>query len=400
MRKGKRGRCRVMLFERYVPPRVWMRVRPDAVTVWDNEDVRRRLSWYYRVMVDEVPAKFLLTRAVEVPENPSKLDYETLWDLHRELEKQFMSLWSEALRGRLDLEKFMREHGNDIKRGDRYSFLDVKIEIAKRIVRSCVFCERRCKIDRTKGVGACRLDARAYVHSWFHHLGEEAPLVPSGTIFYGGCNFRCVYCQNYDISQLYPRQGVPVTPRQLALIQKELRLYGARNINHVGGEPTPNIHVILESLRYLDVNVPQLWNSNMYLTVEAMNLIKHVIDIWLPDFKYGNNRCATRLSAAPKYFETVTRNLREAVKHGDMIIRHLVLPGHLECCTKPVLEWIASNLPLEKVLVNIMDQYRPEFMVVKYPRRWPELTRRLSRREIEEAYALASKLGIVYEPVS
>jgi len=125
-----------------------------------------------------------------------------------------------------------------------------------------------------------------------------------------------------------------------------------------------------------------------------------IIDIWLPDFKYGNNKCAIRLSSAPKYFEIVTRNLKMAIEHGDMIIRHLVLPNHLECCTKPILKWIAENLPTDKVLVNIMAQYRPEYLVAKYPSRWADIARRPTHKEMLEAYTLAKNLGIVFEPVS
>lgn len=255
-------------------------------------------------------------------------------------------------------------------------------------------------IDRSKRIGACRLDDKVYVHSWFHHLGEEAPLVPSGTIFYGGCNFSCVYCQNYDISQVMPRYGEATDARRLAWIQHMLRIHGARNINHVGGEPTPNLPIILESLLHLNVNVPHIWNSNMYMTVEAMDILVDVIDLWLPDFKYGNNRCAMRLSAIPRYFEVVTRNLRIAAESGDMIIRHLVLPGHVECCSIKVLEWIAANLPLDRILVNIMDQYRPEHLVAKYPKRWPELARPVYREEVDRVCAYAKRLSIIYEPVS
>ncbi|HIC98084.1 MAG TPA: radical SAM protein [Pyrodictiaceae archaeon] len=292
-------------FYPYVPPSVWMRVRPDAVTVWDDEDVKRRLDWYYRVMNDKAPAKFLIAKIVDAGENPAKLDLDGLWDLHHRLSSEHRRLWKEAIRGELELKEVLN-------RGSRpdYNFLHVKVEIAKRVLRSCRFCERKCSVNRYKHIGGCFLDWKTYVHSWFHHLGEEAPLVPSGTIFYGGCNFRCVYCQNYDISQVTPRSGSPISARQLAQIQYELRVHGARNINHVGGDPTPNIHTILESLLYLEVNVPQLWNSNMYLSLEGIELIKDIIDIWLPDFKYGNNKCATRLSAAPKYFETVARNLK------------------------------------------------------------------------------------------
>ncbi len=376
-------------------PRDWALVRPDAITVWDNEEVKRRLSWYYRVMRDEAPAKFLLAQRLDAGEEPAKLDFEGLWCLHDELASYFQRLFERVRRGKEDGWRLLRELGQP-----KYSFLHVKVEIAKRMLKSCTFCERRCQVNRWEKPGACQVDARTYVHSWFHHLGEEAPLVPSGTIFYGGCNFKCVYCQNYDISQVEPRSGVVVDARKLAAIQRELRRTGARNINHVGGDPTPNLHTILESLVYLDVNVPQLWNSNMYMSLESMKLLVDVMDIWLPDFKYGNNKCAERLSGVPRYVDVVLRNLEIAVKHGDMIIRHLVLPGHIECCTKPVLDMIASKLPKDQLLVNIMDQYYPTHLVPRYPKKWPELTRRLSYREISEAYEYARKLGILFEPVS
>ncbi len=217
-------------------------------------------------------------------------------------------------------------------------------------------------------------------------------------VFFAGNGILIHNCQNYDISQLYPRDGVKVTPKELAEIQKKLRLTGARNINHVGGEPTPHIPFIIESLKYLDVNVPQLWNSNMYLSLESMKLIKDLIDIWLPDFKYGNNECAFRYSKIRRYWEVVTRNLKIAYENGDMIIRHLVLPNHIECCTRKILEWIAKNTP--KALVNIMDQYRPEHIVASHPEKYPEIARRLKREEIEKAYSIAEELGLVYKPVS
>ena len=386
-----------MIFDRFAPYFIWSRIRPDAITVWENYEVRRRLDWYYRVMIDEAPAKFLIAQRIECPPDESKrlerMSLENLWQIHDSMAREQFSRWRDAVKGNVTLEEVLRE------KKPACNYIDVKTEILNRIIRRCTLCERRCGIDRTKQIGVCRLDEKTYVHSWFHHLGEEAPLVPSGTIFYGGCNFRCVFCQNYDISQEQPRLGTVVTPRELALMQKELRIHGARNINHVGGEPTPSMHTIVASFNFLDVNVPQLWNSNMYLSVEAMKIIVDLIDIWLPDFKYGNNRCAMRLSAVPRYFETVTRNLLIASKNGDMIIRHLVLPGHVECCTKPVLKWIASNLDREKILVNIMDQYRPEYMVLKYPRQWSSLRRRIRREEIVEAYSYAEKLGLLFEPV-
>ncbi|HDJ83497.1 MAG TPA: radical SAM protein [Desulfurococcaceae archaeon] len=373
------------------PSWYWRLVRPDAISVWDNEEVRRRLKWYYEVMVDVKPAKFMIAKRIEVPEDPSKLDLEGLWSLHEEYSKRF---WEVFTRIRDDKLRF-----EELPLPDKWNLLHVKARIAWETIKSCRFCERKCGFNRYERPGACQVDYRVYVHSWFHHLGEESPLVPSGTIFYGGCNFRCIFCQNYDISQVSPKEGVIVDARRLALIQKELRESGARNINHVGGDPTPDLHVILESLLYLNVNVPQLWNSNMYLTVESMKLLRDVIDIWLPDFKYGNNKCAIRLSAAPRYWEIITRNLKMIAEWKDpIIIRHLVLPNHIECCTKPILEWIAENIP--HALVNIMEQYRPEHLVAKYPDKWPDIARRPTREEMLEAYKYAEKLGIVYEQVS
>jgi len=205
--------------------------------------------------------------------------------------------------------------------------------------------------------------------------------------------------KNYEISQVRPYDGVEVNPKELSLIQKYLRESGAKNINHVGGEPTPNILTILESLKLLDVNVPQLWNSNLYLTTQSLTILLDVIDIWLPDFKYGNNVCAQRLSKVKNYFDIVSRNHKIICENRDpIIIRHLVMPNHVECCSKPILEWVANNC--SHALVNIMDQYRPEYLVVTKPDEYRDIARRPSRKELEEVYEYAKKLSIAFEEVS
>ncbi len=380
-----------MLWRRLVEPVEVYLIRPDAYTVWSIKEVRERLKWYYKVMTDEKPAKFLIAKRIDAEVNPYEIDNEEeLWKIHGKLQRIFMDTWRKIREDELSLEELSKP---------RYSFLDVKIVLAYKLMDPCRICEWKCRVPRLKGrYGICMIDREIIVHSYFHHLGEESPLVPSGTIFYGGCNFRCVYCQNWDISQTNARGGERLTPKQLAEIQGELRRTGARNINHVGGEPTPHIPFIIESMKYLEVNVPQLWNSNMYMTLEALDLLKDLIDIWLPDFKYGNNKCAWRYSKIRNYWETVTRNLKIAYMNGDMIIRHLVLPNHVECCTRRVLEWIAENTP--NALVNIMDQYRPEHLVAKHPEKFPEIARRLKPSEILEAYRIADELGLVYKPIS
>jgi putative pyruvate formate lyase activating enzyme len=234
-------------------------------------------------------------------------------------------------------------------------------------------------------------------------MGEEAPLVPSGTIFFAGCNFGpCVFCQNWDISN-NPDNGEVVTPEKLARIVNSLKREGARNVNWVGGEPTPNAYHIIASMKYTTVNIAQLWNSNMYCSKELMKLLLDIIDFWLPDFKYGSDECAKRLSKVPNYWSIVSRNHKmaydETVAQGTsgMIIRHLVLPNHIECCTRPILEWIAENCP--KALVNIMEQYRPLFQVPGNPK-YSDIDRRPSGKEMEKAYKIADKLNILWKPVS
>ncbi|MEM1930541.1 MAG: radical SAM protein [Sulfolobales archaeon] len=372
----------------------WELLRPDSITVWRSRVVREKLSWYYNVMVNKAPAKFILAKYVGTTEDLSRASLEELWELHNELSKDFDKLLLQVKSSKISLADL-----NKLDR-PRVSYLDVKIEIAKRILEKCCFCEWRCSVNRLQGSrGFCRLTNETYVSSYFLHVGEEPPLVPSGTIFYGSCNFRCVFCQNHDISQEHPFSGIKVTAEDLASIQDYLRLEGARNINHVGGEPTPNIYTILSSLKYVNSNVPQLWNSNMYLSEESMKLLLDVIDIWLPDFKYGNDSCAARLSLVKNYFSIVARNLKLVCDKGDpIIIRHLVMPNHLNCCTQPVLEWISRNCSI--ALVNVMGQYRPEYLVLRHQEKYPDIARRLTRDELIRAYEIAKKLKLDFEDVS
>lgn len=369
-----------------------MFVRLDALTIWRNSVVRDRLSWYYQVMRDEKPAKYLIAKKV-----PSSVDLSSslddLWEEHDTLSQKFKEVYRRILNGSIKLEEI------DVP---RQSLLDLKAEILRRILRSCHLCEWRCKVDRLKGEkkGTCKLGSETRVSTWFHHYGEEPPLVctgGSGTIFFTSCTFRCVFCQNWDISQ-DPSNGAPVDAKRLALIMRNLREEGAHNINFVGGEPTMHLSTIVEGMRLIDVNVPMLWNSNMYCSLETMKILVDLIDIWLPDFKYGNDSCALRLSKVVNYFSVVSRNHAIAHENGDMIIRHLVLPNHVECCTKPILEWVSKYCP--RALMNVMGQYRPEHLVPVQTEKYRDIARRPTGEEMRRAYSYAKELGIVYEPVS
>jgi putative pyruvate formate lyase activating enzyme len=366
--------------------------RSDGILVWQDRVVRQRLSWYRLVMKGLRPAKFLICKSVPCDIDLESASEEALWLEHERLSVEFRRLHERIAEGVAGLDA--ENHGE--------SLLDLKYALLRRMLTHCNFCEWNCEVDRVEGTrkGACRMDATTAVATWFRHFGEEAPLIGdrgSGTIFFTGCVFRCVFCQNWDISQS-PANGAPVDGTRLALIMNELREDGAHNINLVGGEPTPNLHTIVDALRHLDASVAMLWNSDMYLGLRAMKILADVVDIWLPDFKYGNDQCALRLSKVVRYFDTVARNHRIASDNGDMIVRHLVLPGHVECCTKPVLTWISENCP--RALVNIMDQYHPEYLVLAEPKRYSTLMRRPSTSEMEEAYTYAEELGLDYKQVS
>ncbi len=314
-------------------------------------------------------ARYLICKSIEVSENLN-LDDDELWKIHDDKMGEFYT----GLDG-------------NVGETQRVSLLDLKIELAKRIMKNCHFCERRCGVNRLDGKkGYCGVtDSR--VASEFMHYGEEQELVPSYTVFFSGCTFSCVYCQNWDISQ-NPDSGVYAKPEILARIIEMRKEKGAKNTNWVGGDPTPNLAYILETLKHCDVNIAQLWNSNMYLTLDALKLLDGIIDIYLTDFKYGNNECAFRLSNVREYWGIITRNHHIARKQGEMIIRHLVLPNHFECCTKPILEWIAKNL--DDIRMNVMDQYRPEYKAGNYE----DINRRLTREEFIKAYEFSKRLGL------
>lgn len=358
---------------------MWRVFRPDAMAVLHDEKARKSLARYFAVMKGKLPARFLVCKRVKVKVDLSASE-EELWRAHKRGLKEFRKLLADIDDGKTKFENLQQAEP---------TLLDLKVELARRILKSCHFCERRCGVDRTAGErGVCGVGERSRIASEFMHHGEEPELVPSYTIFFNGCTFKCQHCQNWDISQ-FPDSGVEVSPQTLARLAESARKEGARNVNWVGGEPTPNLHTILEALNLCEISVPSVWNSNMYMSFEVMKLLFGTQDIYLADFKYGNDKCALRYSKVPNYFKVVARNHRLAFADAELIIRQLVLPVNVECCTRPILEWIAKNLG-SITRVNLMDQYRPEARAHEYP----EISRRLNAEEFEKALEIAREVGL------
>ena len=280
-----------------------------------------------------------------------------------------------------------------------------RIERAYAMLSQCRLCPRECGVDRLRGErGFCRAGAEPIVASWNVHPWEEPPISGtrgSGTIFFSGCTGRCLFCQNYPISQL--GVGNTVSVQQLAEMMLELQDRGCHNINLV--TPTHFVPQILAALELAiegGLRLPLVYNTSGYERVETLQLLDGVVDIYLPDAKYADDETARRLSGFVRYVEANRAALREMFRQvGDelvldgegiarrgLIVRHLVLPEGL-AGTPKVLRWIAENLS-PHVHVSLMDQYFPAHKAVGHP----VLGRKITAEEYAEALRAFEEAGL------
>ncbi len=270
----------------------------------------------------------------------------------------------------------------------------------------CTLCPRMCKVYRSKGqIGFCGIGDTSVVSSTGPHFGEETVLVGSGgsgTIFFAGCNLNCIFCQNFDISHL--RQGKPTTTEQLAQYMLELQDLGCININLV--TPTHIVLPIVEALisaKKKGLNLPIVYNSGGYDSVETLRLLSGLIDIYMPDMKYSNSAIAKQLSDAIDYPQINRLAVKEMHRQvGDLqienglatqglLVRHLVLPNKLAGSIE-MIDFLVEQVS-SITAINIMDQYHPCLKVGSRS----QLNRRPYRHEIESIlhYAVEKGLNII-----
>lgn len=284
--------------------------------------------------------------------------------------------------------------------------LRVRARRAIDLLAECRLCPRACEADRTAGkTGTCKTGRLARVASAFPHHGEENPLRGwngSGTIFFTMCNLRCVFCQNYDISQA--DRGQEVSAQQLAEKMLALQGAGCHNINWV----TPS-HVVPQALEALcmaveaGLRIPIVYNTSAYDTREALQLLDGVVDIYMPDFKFWDPEQARRYMAAPDYPEVARQALLEMHRQvGDLqidpsglarrglLVRHLVMPDG-EDDTRAILTFLAESLSPD-TYVNVMAQYHPAGKVSSD--RYAEINRRVLPAEYSAAVKKAESLGL------
>ncbi len=415
----------------------------DELWIWDDAATRQRLGWYLDVARNRKPAKFRIARSIAAGVSLEDADEAALWAELDRLTPVFVERWQ----GLRDADSVSPDDLPGLQPGPQPgapTLLDICAELAARMLTHCNFCRWECDVDRSLGAkfGTCKLAGDSRVSTYFHHQGEELVYRGrrgSGTIFFTSCNMRCAFCQNGDIST-DKDNGMVTDARTLAVMAWLLRMEGCHNINWVGGDPTIHLHTITKAIQLLGgelefpaeedlrravrvkgdplmvrnlrpegatfagrFNAPMLWNSNFFMSPEAMKILRLLIDVWLPDFKFGPGRCALRLAKTSWYWETVTTNLaRIEGWEEDLTIRHLVMPNHVECCTFPVLDWIAENMP--DVPVNVMDQYHPDTFTdpcgARYEDKYEELSRRPTPGEIQAAYRYARQRGVRFEAVT
>jgi putative pyruvate formate lyase activating enzyme len=278
-----------------------------------------------------------------------------------------------------------------------------KIERAKKLLFSCRVCPRQCRVNRVAGeLGECRSGYEPIVSSYFPHFGEEAPLVGhhgSGTIFIGGCNLLCLFCQNYDVS--HQLSGRPASIPRFAELMLRLQKSGCHNINIVTAS-----HIVPQLIEafYLaaqdGLTLPLVYNTSGYDSLESLELLDGLVDIYMPDFKFFSDELGAKYTAVDNYGTIARQAIRDMHRQvGDLIIengiaqrgllvRHLVMPGMLED-SRQIFHFLANEISRDTYL-NVMPQYRPAGEAGNHA----EIDRPLHYSEFSEAISLAREAGL------
>ena len=274
-------------------------------------------------------------------------------------------------------------------------------ELYKRMT-ACDLCPKKCGVNRIAGeLGACRVGTKPVVASYGAHFGEESFLVGgrgSGTIFFSFCNLSCVYCQNWEISQ--KGRGEEISSLQLARVMLELQRSGCQNINLV--TPTHQIAAIVEAISiavHMGLALPVVYNSSGYESVDTLKVLDKIIDIYMPDFKYGSDKMAEKYSKVKAYTRVAKSSLAEMYRQvgalkidngvacRGVFVRHLVLPNGISE-SKRVLQLISSVS--KDIPINIMNQYHPAYKAHNFA----QLNRRITVSEYHEVVHEAQNFGL------
>lgn len=283
------------------------------------------------------------------------------------------------------------------------SEIEKKVNYLFEKLNKCDICGWQCKINRYLQKSHCRSGVDLKISSHGAHFGEERIISGengSGTIFFTNCSLKCIYCQNYDISQM--ENGYIISIEELSQIMLKLQKIGCHNINLV--TPTHYLPQILKGIFYSikeGLNIPFVYNCSGYENVETLKILEGIIDIYMPDAKYGDNEKGKKYSGIPDYWDKCRKTLIEMKRQvGDIIlnkekvaikgllIRHLILPNDISS-TENVLKFIKNELG-ENTWISLLSQYHPEYKAFNFP----EINRKIYKEEYIKAVEITEKLGL------
>jgi putative pyruvate formate lyase activating enzyme len=263
-----------------------------------------------------------------------------------------------------------------------------RARIAHGMLADCRLCAHECGVNRLVGeAGLCHAGAEARIFMAQAEVSDELELIPTFAIALSGCDLRCDFCITGGPSW-NPRAGEPVSLEILAGQARAALADGARTIMILGGEPTIHLPAALEIVAALPDDTKLVWKTNAHGSAQARALLDGMFDVWLADFKFGNDACAQRLAKVPDYVRVVRENLLWANEHSELMVRHLLMPGHVECCWQPVAEWLAANLP--GVKVNLRSGFWPAWHAARHS----DLCRTVSNSESAQAWRIARNCGL------
>ena len=263
-----------------------------------------------------------------------------------------------------------------------------RVKAARAALADCHLCAHHCGVNRLPGAaGLCHAGAQARVFMAQVEVSDELELIPTFAIALSGCDLRCAFCitgaESWSSRAGEPLEVGPLSARARAALDD-----GARTIMVLGGEPTVHLPSVLELVAALPDGAKLVWKTNAHGSAQARALLDGLFDVWLADYKFGNDTCAQRLARVPDYTRVVRENLLWASDHGDLIVRHLVMPGHVNCCWAPVAQWLARNIPAVKV--NLRTGFWPAWRSASQG----ELRGTVSTSESDSAFEIADRYGL------
>ena len=276
----------------------------------------------------------------------------------------------------------------------RAALARARIPLAQAALADCHLCAHHCGVNRLAGErGLCKAGTRTRIFSAQVEVADELELIPTFAIAPSGCDLRCAFCITGEASW-NPRAGEEFVPEALAADAAAALANGARSIMILGGEPTIHLPTVLEIVAALPGEATLVWKTNAHATAEARALLDGLFDVWLADYKFGNDACALRLARVADYTRVARENLRWMAggqksevrsqkseiaiqnagsriqnsklktQNSELIVRHLLLPGHVECCWRPIAAWLAAELP--GVKVSLRTEYWPAWQASRH----------------------------------